>query len=121
MRYGTVEFRYAAPIAGALATDPAFRTWMLSKTEFAASAGDARLLHEEMKDWRSGVAANWWRSHFREKCRCQGCSGKETDLLAIFEDRTGQRFALHFEVKHPGDRFKPDGVQSRGYALRAAC
>lgn len=121
MKYGTIEFKYAEPIAQALVNDAAFRKWVLLKTEFANSAEDARLQHEEMRGWRSGVATNWWRSHFTEKCRCQGCSGKETDLLAIFESRAGIRFALHFEVKHPGDKFKPDGVQSRGYPLRAQC
>jgi hypothetical protein len=28
---------------------------------------------------------------------------------------------LHFEVKQPKDKFKNDGIQSRGYALRAQC
>lgn len=91
------------------------------QTEFAPFASCAKLLHEEMKLRRGGVSQNWWRSHFTETYRCAGCSGKETDLLAIFETETGFRFAIHIEVKHPGDRFKKDGIQSRGYPLRAHC
>jgi hypothetical protein len=82
---------------------------------------DARLLHEEMRAWRGNATAEWWRFHFTEKCRCDGCSGKETDILAIFESKSRRRFALHFEVKHPRDKFKADGIQSRGYPLRAQC
>lgn len=120
MRYGGVEYAYAEPIAQALVHDDAFRRWVLGQSEFAEFA-DARLLHEEMKTQRSEVAENWWRSHFTESCRCQGCSGKETDLLAIFETQGAFRFALHFEIKRPGDKFKNDGIQSRGYPLRAQC
>jgi hypothetical protein len=82
---------------------------------------NARLLDEEMKAWRGNASAEWWRFHFTEKCRCDGCSGKETDILAIFEHTSKLRFALHFEVKHPNDKFKYDGIQSRGYPLRAQC
>jgi hypothetical protein len=120
MRYGRVEYVYAEPIAQALVEDRAFRKWLLDRTEFSAFS-EARLLHEEMKAHRSATAENWWRSHFTESCRCQGCSGKETDLLAIFESSTTVRFALHIEIKRPGDRFKANGVQSRGYPLRAQC
>jgi hypothetical protein len=118
--YGETERRFAQPFADALANDPAFRHWVLQQTEFASFAAGARLLHEEMKE-RRGVSQNWWRSHYTEACRCDGCSGKETDLLAVFETETGFRFALHIEVKHPWDRFKGDGVQSKGYPLRAKC
>jgi hypothetical protein len=118
--YGETERRFAQPFADALVNDPSFRSWVLRQTEFACFAEGARLLHEEMKQRRSSVSQNWWRSHYTEACRCEGCSGKETDLLAIFETETGFRFALHIEVKHPGDGFK-DGVQSRGYPLRAKC
>jgi hypothetical protein len=120
MRYGGVEYAYAAPIAGALVEDASFRSWFLSQTEFERFR-DARLLHEEMKSRRSTVSENWWRSHFSERCRCAGCSGKETDLLAIFEALSGERFAIHVEIKRPGDSFKSNGVQAKGYPLRALC
>lgn len=120
MRYGSLEYKYAAPIAQGLTEDPHFRSWVLSKSEFHEFS-DARILHEEMALHRRNSTAEWWRFHFTEKCRCLGCSGKETDILAIFESKSGIRFALHFEVKQPTDVFKGDGVQSRGYPLRAQC
>lgn len=84
-------------------------------------ADKALLLHDEMKARRSKSATTWWRSHYHKKCRCQGCSEQETDILAIFEAASGIRFALHFEVKQPKDRFPTDKDQAANYALRAKC
>jgi hypothetical protein len=120
MKYGSVEYTYAAPIARGLVEDPAFRRWVLSKSGFSRSS-DARLLNKEMRSHRQNPTAEWWRFYFTEGCRCLGCSGKETDILAMFEETSGSRFAIHFEVKQPKDKFKPDGVQARGYPLRAEC
>jgi hypothetical protein len=39
----------------------------------------------------------------------------------MFETASGVRFALHFEIKQPTDKFKSDGIQSKGYPLRAQC
>src|SRR5258708_37973507 len=64
---------------------PGRRAWVLGKTKFARDAPVARILDREMLAKRSANAASWWRSHYSEKCRCDGCSGRETDLLAIFE------------------------------------
>ena len=119
MKYGSVEYRYAAPIAKALVDDEAFRRWVLKQSKFAASA-DARILHEEMKSYRRNTTAEWWRFYFTEGCRCLGCSGKETDIFTVFE-KGSERFAIHFEIKQPKDKFKSDGVQARGYPLRADC
>ena len=47
--------------------------------------------------------------------------GKETDLLAIFEDGSGYRFALHVEVKQPTDAFRKGEYQAAAYSERAAC
>ena len=80
-----------------------------------------RLLHREMHAKRSRGTKYWGRSHFSEICRCFGCSGQETDLLAIFESATGLRFALHVEVKQPNDKFKDDGQQAAAYPVRAQC
>ena len=121
MGYGESERRYAEPFANALVADGGFRTWVVAQTEFAAFAENASLLHEENEEEAQRRRQTWWRSHFTEACRCDGCSGKETDLLAIFETSTGFRFALHVEIKHPTDRFKADSRQSRGYPLRARC
>lgn len=121
MLYGSLEFAYAEPFAGALASDPAFRSWVLRQTKFASFADEASLLHEAMRAKRGKSTATWWRSHFTEKCRCQGCSGQETDILAIFEVADGTRFALHIEVKQPTDRFPATKDQAANYALRADC
>jgi hypothetical protein len=120
VKYGSIEYQYAEPIAKGLIEDSAFRRWVLSKSKFSDSS-DARVLNEEMKDYRRNPTAEWWRFYFTEGCRCLGCSGKETDILAIFEDAAGLRFAMHFEIKQPKDKFKADGIQSRGYPLRAEC
>jgi len=120
MRYGSLEYKYASPIAAALIDNVIFREWVLSRSEFREYT-DARLLHREMALHRGNSSAEWWRFHFTEKCRCLGCSGKETDILAIFETTAQVRFALHLEVKQPTDKFKSDGIQSRGYPLRAQC
>jgi hypothetical protein len=120
MLYGSIEFAYAEPFANALVNDPAFRAWVIRKTKFV-DFGDACLLHDEMRHLRSGKSATWWRSHFTEKCRCPGCSSQETDILAIFEAPAGIRFALHFEVKQPTDKFSTKRDQAANYALRAKC
>lgn len=121
MLYGSVEFAYAEPFANSLVADPSFRTWVIRKSKFAAFAEGARLLHEEMRTKRSKNSATWWRSHFTEKCRCKGCSGQETDILAVFEAVTGMRFGLHFEVKQPTDKFIATKDQAANYAIRAKC
>jgi hypothetical protein len=119
--YAHREKKYSAPIAGALVSDPDFRKWVLAQTRFA-KYDDAELLAEKMLQKRSKGASNWWASHFQFRaCDCSGCvGGKETDLLAVFE-KDGYRFALHFEVKRPGDTFKPGKQQPEDYRTRAEC
>ena len=119
--YGRSEKMFARPVAEALADNPAFRSWLLGRTRFADFAGTARLLDDEMLAKRSKNAKSWWASHFTEACRCAGCRGQETDLLAVFEAPGAFRFAVHIEVKHPGDKFKAGGTQAASYPLRAAC
>lgn len=121
MRYGSTEYSYAEPFARALVEDHAFRRWVLSRTRFAQDAANAELQHDAMRAARSAASSTWWRSHFTERCRCDGCSGQETDLLAIFERSNGTRFALHCEVKQPTDRFPSTKDQAANYAIRAAC
>jgi hypothetical protein len=121
MRYGSVEYQFAAPFAEALTRDVAFRTWVLKRTMFATYADDARLLDKEMHALRSPSAESYWRSHYTEKCRCPGCRGQETDLLAVFESGRNYRFALHVEIKQPKDKFPNEKDQAANYSLRAAC
>ncbi len=120
MRYGSEEWKYAEPVASALAENPEFLVWFLSRTRFAPHAQRAALLHREMKAMRSASSETWWRSHYTEKCRCEGCSGQETDMLAVFS-AAPNRFALHIEVKQPMDKFPSHRDQARNYQLRAAC
>lgn len=119
---GKIENLHAEPFADALEKDPTFGFWLLRKTVFADFADEARLLNREMLAKRSPTAKNWWQSHYQEKsrCGCAGCCGRETDILAIFQNATGMRFALHIEVKHPGDGFKKKD-QAAAYPLRAQC
>jgi hypothetical protein len=121
MRYGALEFAYAELFADALVTDRAFRSWVLKQTCFSRFADEALPLHDEMLARRGKNVTTWWRSHYSEKCRCEGCSGQETDILAIFEAADERRFALHVEVKQPTDRFPPLKDQAANYGLRAKC
>jgi hypothetical protein len=121
MNYGRLEKLFARPIAEALVENSEFRVWMLRRTKFAEFAITARLLDREMLAKRSKAAKSWWASHFTEACRCIGCRGQETDLLAIFETEEAFRFAVHIEVKHPADKFKAAGSQASSYPIRAAC
>jgi hypothetical protein len=120
MRYAKTESLYAEPFAEGLVSNAVLRSWVLHRTEFAEFADEARLLHREMLAVRSAGARNWWQSHYTEACRCAGCRGQETDLLAIFETEARQRLAIHFEVKHPRDDFKKP-TQAACYAIRAQC
>jgi hypothetical protein len=83
MKYGSLEYNYASPIAQALADDVPFREWVLLQSEFSEFS-DARILHDEMAVHRRDSSAEWSRFYFTEKCLCLGCSGKKTDILAIF-------------------------------------
>lgn len=120
-RYAHLEKRYSTAIADGLKDNLAFRAWVLCQTKFA-SFPEAKLLDAEMWSKRTRSAESWWGSHFQYPgCDCFGCKGgKETDLLAIFEV-PALRFALHFEVKHPGDKFDPKRKQPEAYRARAEC
>ena len=115
------ESRYARPLAEALRANKRFRSWFLGKTKYASFGDSAVVLDKEQKLAPSPSAENWWRSHwagsayrFKEEC-----GERETDLLAVFEAEGGFRFALHVEVKAPGDRFGAE--QARDYGRRARC
>lgn len=120
MRYGAKEKKFSEPFADQLANDSAFLRWVLSKTKFRDMDG-VRVLADEMKKKRSKVATTWWASHYTETCRCFGCEGSETDVLAIVADAKGRTVALHVEVKQPSDSFNLDRQQAARYPIRAAC
>jgi hypothetical protein len=120
-RYGHNEYRYARPIAEELERNTSFRSWVLTRTKFAQFSQEAELLHEQQKLCRTPQSENWWRSHFAGPSYQfkSECGERETDLLAIFGVRNDFRFAIHFEVKAPGDRFGID--QALDYQRRAVC
>ena len=121
MRYGAREYRYARPLAEALQVNQQFRRWFLGRTEFASYQDSAILLHEKQRLVRSPSAENWWRSYWVGSAYQfkSECGERETDLLAVFEVEDEMRFALHVEVKAPGDRFGVE--QARDYNRRARC
>ncbi len=121
VRYGSNEYRYARPLAEALRANRQFRSWFLGKTKYATFSDAAVLLDEKQKLARSPSAENWWRSYYAGSAYRfkKECGERETDLLAVFEVEHGFRFALHIEVKAPGDRFGTG--QARDYNRRAIC
>ena len=120
-RYGGNEWPYALSIAEALASETTFRVWFLEQTIFRQHAVNARLMLEEQKSTRSKSSETWWRSYWTGSSYpyFADCGERETDLLAVFESKVDFRFALHIEVKAPGDRFGDN--QARDYPRRAAC
>jgi hypothetical protein len=120
MKYAAKEKEFSEPFAHQLASDPAFLRWILDKTKFR-ELDEAHVLADEMKRQRSKAATTWWGSHYTESCRCFGCEGSETDILAIVSDSHGRTVALHVEVKQPSDRFNVDRGQAERYPARAAC
>jgi hypothetical protein len=125
--YGHLELPYKEFFAQALVESSGFRKWVLRRTIFAEFADEGRLLYREMLEKRSRSArlkANWAFSHYQERtrCACAGCCGQETDLLAVFENPASARFALHVEVKRPGDGFTGKREkQAAAYPVRAQC
>jgi hypothetical protein len=135
MNYAHKEFPFAKAFADALEMNDAFKAWVLSQTKFHECANESRLLAREMLAARSKGTLLYWNSHYHHQCSCDGCSGKhgrtgkpkkgrETDVLAVFESPICQfpihRFALHVEVKRPGDSFD-DSNQAPAYGMRAKC
>lgn len=119
-RYAHLEKQYADPIADGIVHNASFRAWLLRHTKFGDDADTAFPLVEEMRKKRSKSAQTWWGSHYTESCRCDGCSGQETDILVVFESES-RRFALHVEIKQPTDNFPAHKDQAGSYAVRAAC
>jgi hypothetical protein len=101
MKYGSLEYQYAEPIARALAEHEGFSKWVLSKSKFSEDA-DARLLKNEMMLQRQTPTAEWWRFHFFMGCKNPCCSGgRETDIFAVFEAQDKRRFAMHLRSNSP--------------------
>jgi hypothetical protein len=120
MKKKVSEDQLCMTFANELSSNEVFRNWVLDRCGFSADIDDCRLLLQEQLDQRTSPNAPWWRHWFTEACRCDGCSGKETDIFAVFERSKWQdRFALHIECKLTNGSFTPN--QAPGYRLRAQC
>jgi len=117
--YGRNE--YARPIANALENDAEFRKWFIAKTVFAEHADTAISLSKAQKRRRTPSAKNWWQHYYTTKsyAHFSECGKGETDLLAVFKTPVGFQFALHIEIKAPGDEFQKN--QAADYPKRAKC
>lgn len=104
------EDDYCQIFADALASDPAFRQWVLTRTKFF-DRREATLLVEEQS---VRPAKHWWRHWWTQ---LPDGSQSETDVFAVFHDQEdGARFALHLECKVAKGKFMPN--QPAQYALR---
>ena len=114
------EDEMCAAFASELQHSQAFVEWLLDRTRFAGAASGARVLWEEQKRNRYSASAPWWRHWFTSKCMCPGClGGRETDIFAVFEATSKNRFALHIENKMLKSSFTPG--QAAAYGTRAKC
>jgi len=96
----------------------------LGGTKFADYALDAQSLGEQQANLRTTLnSRKWfWFNHWCTKdryCECRGEKGIETDILLIFEASDQFRFAVHIEVKPPGENFLPG--QAESYPRRGSC
>ena len=101
-------------LAQALADDPVFARWFLSRTRFAS-------LEARCVEVRSDNP--WSRVKLRVPAGPEGVLQElirdaETDVLAVFVTPGGQRIALHVENKLAGGAFTPH--QPESYQARLA-
>lgn len=128
-RYSTLEFRYARPLAKAIMTRPDFRHWLLAGTSYASVAAHSYPVPRRQARLRkTRDQRRWyWFNHFcRDTCSCQVEEWKpedrrrtETDILIVLTEPSGSRFAVHIEIKPPGDEFRK--WQAETYSRRAKC
>jgi hypothetical protein len=122
--YSKIEFPYARPIADALLSDETFRQWFLADTKFAPIAANVLPLPDDQARLRTTPSARkwWWFNHYCTKdsrCSCKIGTGLETDILIVFAAPDNYRFAVHVEVKPPGEKLKEG--QAETYPRRAEC
>lgn len=96
-----------------LRDNPDFQKWFLGKTRFA-SRPSKRILSRSDHPWTTvTIEVKNSASGKTKRIRRQG----ETDILVVFEDNSGERFALHIENKIAGGKFTD--YQPEGYPKRA--
>jgi hypothetical protein len=121
--YSDLELKYARPVANAILESRAFRQWLFSGTKHEDAGLAAHPVGEPQRSLRSRNMTNpYWFNYWcgrDAKCACRIGNGIETDILLILEYADKHRFALHIEVKRPGEHLG-DG-QAESYPRRAAC
>lgn len=110
-------------------TRPDFRRWILARTKYANVAADSCPLPKfqaKMRNTREQRRWYWFNHFCRDTCSCQVEEWKprdkrrtETDILIILREPSGSNFAVHVEVKPPGDDFRK--WQAETYPRRAKC
>jgi hypothetical protein len=123
-KYSPKEFLYARPIANGLLSAGQFREWFLAGTKFGARASDAEAQAEEQAALRTTENSrrwfwfNYWCPKDR-RCECRGEKGIETDILLIYQSPDHFRFAVHVEIKPPGEGLLTG--QAESYPRRGLC
>lgn len=100
-------------LALALRDNTEFRMWFLSKTKFAGRTAQCVLARSDYPWTTVTLESRNEETGELEYIRRQG----ETDVLVVFQDETGRRFALHIENKIHGGTFTQ--YQPEGYPERA--
>jgi hypothetical protein len=118
--YGPIEHRYCEPVAEALANDIGFASFFMQRAGRENWSNEFRCLNREQALMRTS-GSYWWKNVFcsESRCTCPNLSGREIDILAIFESSDGERLGLHIECKHPKDKFSKG--QAARYRERVAC
>ncbi len=96
-----------------LRDNPDFQKWFLGKTKFAKRLSKCVLSRSDHPWTTVTIEVTSAVTGETERIRRQG----ETDILVVFEDDSGKRFALHIENKIAGGRFT--NHQPEGYPKRA--
>jgi hypothetical protein len=122
-KYSANEFLWARPIAQAILADASFRQWFLSKTRFAnlALLAQPQVLQQASLRTTPNARKWFWFNYFcaRKNCECRIETGIESDILIILKATNGLSFAVHIEVKCPGDGLDPG--QAESYSRRGRC
>jgi hypothetical protein len=85
-----------------LTTSAAFRAWLWSKTKFSGQNADLVLTEK----WHQ----RWYKNPVTKE-------ESETDILLIYADKNGDRYALHIENKPAHGKWRPK--QAERYRTRA--
>lgn len=109
----TSEKEFDHELALLLRDNPKFQEWFLGKTRFANRPSKCILSRSDHPWTTVTIEVKNAATGKTESIRRQG----ETDILVVFEDDSGERFALHIENKIAGGKFTKH--QPEGYPKRA--